>query len=41
MLDMYKKMVSKYKKRKRITRDEYDSIHNYNTETGDASYDKE
>ena len=40
MLDMYKKMV-KRQKRKRITRDEYDSIHNYNTETGDASYDKE
>ena len=40
MLDMYKKMV-KRQKYKRRSKDEYDSIHNYNTETNDASYDRE
>ena len=40
MLDMYKKMV-KRQKQKRITRNDYEVTHNYNTETNEASYERE
>lgn len=39
-LNMYKKMYAKYKK-KHISKNDYEDFHNYNTETGNASYDKE
>lgn len=40
MLDMYKKMV-KRQKHKRITRNDYDTNHNYNNETNEANYERE
>lgn len=40
MLDMYKKMV-RYKKRRHMSKRDYDDIHNYNNETNDATYERE
>ena len=40
MLDMYKKMV-KRQKHKLITRNDYDTNHNYNNETNEANYERE
>lgn len=40
MLDMYKKMV-KRQKHKRLTKNGYDAIHNYNNETNESNYERE
>ena len=40
MLDMYKKMV-KRQKYKRLTKNDYDAVHNYNNETNEATYEME
>ena len=42
MLDMYKKMVSRYKsKKKHVSKKDYDDVHDHNTESNDANYERE
>lgn len=40
VLNMYKTMVQRYK-HKRISREDYDSFHNYNIESNTIDRDKE